>query len=287
VLRESFSAGGAANVALNLTSLGAQVEVVASWGDDFGGGKLMKLLSDGGVSCTHNLANFETTTIVKKRIVARNQQLCRVDYEGSVKIYRPDSHKLEACLSTGLTDYDAVIVSDYAKGVITQESLDRIMSRAKDASIPVAVDPKPKRKLVVREPWLMTPNRGEAVLLSGVASHEHADSMSIAEIFNRIDEAIAPEFLVVTLGPDGMAFRQRGGEMVCMPTVAKEVFDVSGAGDTVIATLVASMLAGQDCYTSALISIIAAGCVVGHIGTIPINRSELVKKLLEISLNGS
>lgn len=279
VIKESFSAGGAANVALNLTALGAQVEVVASWGDDFGGAKLGELLSDGRVAHLHNIAQRAATTIVKKRIVARNQQLCRVDFEGPAKMYSADGQRLEAFLSDRLSEFDAVIVSDYAKGVINQEALDKLMSYARGASVPVAVDPKPKRKLVFREPWLITPNRGEAMLLSGTASLDDSDSVSLDEIFNRIDDAISPELLVVTLGPEGMALRQRGGEIVCMPTVAKEVFDVSGAGDTVIATLVAASLAGADCCVAAQIANVAAGCVVAHLGTVPIDRRELLSKL--------
>ena len=279
VIRESFRAGGAANVALNLTALGAQVEVVASWGNDFGGDRLVEILSDGSGGTIHNLANPGATTIVKKRIVGRNQQLCRVDYEGPVKMYSPDIQRLEEFLSSRLTDYDAIIVSDYAKGLINQEALDKIMMLAKGGSIPVALDPKPKRKLDFREPWLITPNRSEAILLSGVASREDADSMSLEEIFDQIDDAIAPELLVVTLGSDGMALRQRGGQIACLPTVAKEVFDVSGAGDTVIATLTASLLAGVDAYTAAQIANAAAGCVVAHLGTAPIRRSELMQML--------
>lgn len=279
VKRETHSAGGAANVALNLSSLGVQVDIAASWGQDTASELLVDIMKNGGVKHVENLGSASVSTIVKKRVVARNQQLCRVDFEGPTRMYSVNTERIEAFLSSRLSGYDAVIVSDYAKGVITQDFLDRLMEHCLRQSIPVAVDPKPTRKLVFRKPWLITPNRSEALLLCGAVTNDAQEAIDLDEIFRRLQASIDPQILVVTLGAEGMAICQRGAEISCMPTIAREVFDVSGAGDTVIATLVAASLSGADCYTAAHVANIAAGCVVGHLGTIPIDKSELLERL--------
>jgi len=282
VLKETFNAGGAANVALNLAALGIRVSILSAWGADAAGRQLDAILDSQGIRHEHSVSSNAITTIVKKRIVARNQQLCRVDYEGPPQMYSMALEDSERCFAKVLGGFDAVIVSDYAKGFITQSLIDTLMLQSRVHKVPVAVDPKPRRQLNFHCPWLMTPNRQEAIVMSEIQELDPRLPLPISEICDRIQARVNPDILVVTLGADGMVVSLGGQELGRLPTFAKEVFDVSGAGDTVIATLVAALLAGADCVTAAKIANVAAGCVVAHLGTVPINRSELETRLARL-----
>jgi D-beta-D-heptose 7-phosphate kinase/D-beta-D-heptose 1-phosphate adenosyltransferase len=271
VQRESATAGGAANVALNLASLGVRTEVFGLVGDDASGREVTGLLGRHGVALDERLVRFGLNTITKSRIMAQRQQVCRLDWEA-----RPDRYALTAVeldlLAQRAAAYDAVILSDYAKGVISQPVIDRLRELAREKPLFLAMDPKPKRCLDVSGMNLLTPNRGEALELSGL-SQEAATSLD--DLCSAIQRRYDPEHLVVTLSEEGILLWSRSGVRRRFPTVAREVADVSGAGDTVVATLTAAMAAGVPAESAIHLANVAAGLVVAKLGTATITRAEL------------
>jgi len=275
-LRDTYTAGGAANVALNLTNLGVRTTLFGHVAPDEAGQRLASILSDSGVELINLNHNADTPTIVKTRVIIRNQQLCRIDREVSRDKYQLDnSPNFLTVLESALDKVDAVIISDYAKGVITQSLIDLILSKAsKGSNFLVAIDPKPARKLSFVGAGLLTPNRQEALELAGL-NINHDEKYPLEEICSQIYKLYAPHLLVITLGAEGMAICKDGKVETHLPTEAREVFDVSGAGDTVIATLSAALASGINPYQSAWLANGAAGCVVAHMGTVPVKIEEL------------
>ena len=278
-VRDTYTAGGAANVALNLVNLGVSTCLIGHLAPDEAGRRLTDILSGKGVKLIEFDHHPDTPTIIKTRVIIRNQQLCRIDREVSGELYRLDDaqgfkHKLDRILK----DVDAVIISDYAKGVITQSVVDFILAKAaKPSKLLVAIDPKPSRKLFFTGAGLLTPNRQEALELGGITQHHYDEKYPLDEVCSRIYELYKPEILVITLGSEGMAVCMGGKVQTHLPTEAQEVFDVSGAGDTVIATLAAALAAGIGPLQAAWLANGAAGCVVSHLGTVAVELSELQK----------
>jgi D-beta-D-heptose 7-phosphate kinase/D-beta-D-heptose 1-phosphate adenosyltransferase len=278
-VRDTYTAGGAANVALNLTNIGVQTTLIGHIAPDEAGQRLSKILSDNFVKSIDLNYNSDTPTIVKTRVIIRNQQLCRIDREVSRDMYQLDnSPDFYNALESVLSNVDAVIISDYAKGVITQPVIDFILSKAKSFNFLVAIDPKPARKLSFSGAGLLTPNRQEALELAGL-NVNHDEKYPLEEICSQIYKIYEPQLLVITLGAEGMAICKDGKVETLLPTEAREVFDVSGAGDTVIATLSAALASGINPYQSASLANGAAGCVVAHMGTAPVKIAELQKWL--------
>lgn len=271
-LRESHTAGGAANVALNLASLGANVSAIGSLGDDAAATTLLALLHQAGIETPLCQVDPARATIVKTRVVARTQQLCRIDYEDHHSRYQLDHHER---IAAALAEADAVIVSDYAKGAISQELLDGLIARSISAGTILSLDPKPSRRLAFRGVSLLTPNRHEALQLAGFPEPPPGEPYPLEAVCSRIHEIHAPELLVITLGADGMALCTDGEVQEVFPTVAREVFDVSGAGDTVIATLTAALAAGASAPEAAKLANRAAGVVVSRIGTATVTPDDL------------
>lgn len=276
-MRETHTAGGAANVALNLASLGINVSVCGSLGEDEAGEKLSCLLEEEGINVEGCFKVGGLSTMVKTRVVVRTQQLCRIDREAARAAYGidriPGSIKL---LEQLISQCDAMILSDYAKGVITQELTDRSFALAGKYGKLLAVDPKPSRMLVFQGAGLMTPNKHEALELAGIPEPSLGEQYPLEAVCASISEIYSPELLVVTLGADGMAVSEEGRVMEILPTSAREVFDVSGAGDTVIATLTAALAAGASPVDAAKFANIAAGVVVSKVGTATVNPSEIL-----------
>ena len=280
VVKDTYTAGGAANVALNLTNLGVKTTLIGHIADDEAGKRLSDILSESGVSLVDLKCKPEVPTIVKTRVIIRNQQLCRIDREVSRNLYQldylPDFYSL---LDDVIKNVDAVIISDYAKGVISQSVVDFILDKATgNPNLLVAIDPKPARKLSFENIGLITPNKQEALELAGLSVH-HYDKYPLDEVCRAIFELYSPKLLVITLGADGMAICKNGKVETHLTTEAREVFDVSGAGDTVIATLSAALASGSSPIQSAWLANGAAGCVVAHMGTVPVNLNELQKWL--------
>jgi D-beta-D-heptose 7-phosphate kinase/D-beta-D-heptose 1-phosphate adenosyltransferase len=272
--RDSYTAGGAANVAANLRALGAQTEVLGTCGADAYGDCLREILRQRGVAFEDGaIRNDRVSTVVKTRVMCRSQQLCRLDREGPCEAYALSSAARES-LPDKIATADAVILSDYAKGVIDSETIRLIQALARPGQL-VALDPKPRSGLAFSGVSLLTPNKAEALQLAGLHGAE-AGPVGLAAVAARVYERYAPHQLVITLGGEGMLLCTEGRPGRQIPTAAREVFDVSGAGDTVIATLSAALAAGADIDRAAALANLAAGVVVGKVGTAVAAPAEIL-----------
>ena len=270
---ETHTAGGAANVAYNLASLGIPVSLAGALGDDSFGKSLLTLLGNSGIDTALCEVSASRPSIVKTRVIARNQQLCRIDHEAASTSYH---FEISPELEDAVKHSDAIIISDYAKGVISQDLLHYLIAQAQTHGKIIAVDPKPSRQLAFRGASLITPNRHEALQLAGLPEPEYGAAYPLEEVCSRIFERYAPELLVVTLGAEGMALSTAGNVDHLLPTFAREVFDVSGAGDTVIATLTAALAAGATAREAASFANTAAGIVVSKMGTAVPTPAEIL-----------
>jgi D-beta-D-heptose 7-phosphate kinase/D-beta-D-heptose 1-phosphate adenosyltransferase len=279
--RESFMPGGAANVARNLISLETPAELFGAIGEDEAADKLLKLLSAQKIGCSGLVKSSARHTSIKTRIVAHQQQVVRVDRETRGHL----DDKLTAALLTEfkkqVSKADAVIIGDYGKGVVTQPLLDGIKKLCREHGVWLSLDPKPVHHLNLNGLSLITPNRKEAFELADLPdetknANPFADKnlMLVAE---RLLRELNPALLLITLGELGMLLCQRGQKPFHIPTVAQEVFDVSGAGDTVIASFTLAVAAGASPIEAAILSNHAAGIVVGKVGTAVTTPDELIK----------
>jgi D-beta-D-heptose 7-phosphate kinase/D-beta-D-heptose 1-phosphate adenosyltransferase len=280
VERESFIPGGAGNVARNLAHLGVATELLGVSGHDADAGRLHELLSREGVSCSGLLACANRTTSIKTRIVAHRQQVVRVDRETRGDVDGPTTARLISVLANSLEHADALILGDYAKGVITQPLLEEARRLCRARGIWLSVDPKPSHLLNLAGFSLLTPNRKEAFELAGFSDEHHGADPSRDEGLRRVaDKLLAdlqPALLLITLGEQGLLLCQRGQKPFHVPTAAREVFDVSGAGDTVIASFTLAIVAGASPVEAAFFSNHAAGVVVGKLGTATVTPDELL-----------
>lgn len=273
IARDTWTAGGAANVALNIASLGAQCTVAGYMADDEAGHKLREILQ------AKNIATLPTpgtgSTILKTRVLVQHQQLCRLDRESPPAAYRFSAREVAALFGDILLQADAVILSDYAKGILTDELVAAVTKLARSAGKFIALDPKPKRRLQFHGLDLITPNRRESYELAGLEPDPH-QPYPAAEICRRIHRAHRTRNLVVTLGEDGMLLSADGRVTRTIPTAAREVFDVSGAGDTALASLVLALTAGAKLEQAAHFANAASGVVVGKLGTATVTPDELL-----------
>jgi D-beta-D-heptose 7-phosphate kinase/D-beta-D-heptose 1-phosphate adenosyltransferase len=283
--RESFMPGGAANAARNLTALHANTELFGTVGHDDAARQLKQLLKEQSIGCHGLLAHSSRATSLKTRIVAHKQQVVRIDRETRSGLDEKLMTRLLATFNTQLKKADAVIICDYGKGVVTQPLLNEIKSLCRARGVWLSLDPKPYH-LNLSGLSLITPNRKEAFELADIPdetrnSDPFADKnlMAVAECLHR---ELRPAVLLITLGELGMLLCQRDQKPIHIPTVAREVFDVSGAGDTVIATFTLAIAAGASPLEAAIISNHAAGIVVGKIGTATVAPEELLQSFGEV-----
>jgi len=278
--RESFMPGGAANVARNLTSLNVPTELFGAIGRDSAAGQLQRLLREQKIGYRGLLASESRPTSVKTRIVAQMQQVVRIDREARDGLSPQLSRRLLASLKAQLRETAAVIVCDYGKGVVTQPLLNEIKSLCRGRGVWLSFDPKPVHHLNLSGLSLITPNRKEAFELAKLAddtrNHNPLADANLMQVAERLLNELRPAVLLITLGELGMLLCQRGQKPFHIPTVAQEVFDVSGAGDTVIATFTLAIAAGASPIEAAMLSNHAAGIVVGKVGTATASPDELV-----------
>jgi D-beta-D-heptose 7-phosphate kinase/D-beta-D-heptose 1-phosphate adenosyltransferase len=261
--------GGAANVALNVAALGARSVLAAVVGKDERGERLTRALEQRGVRC--DLVRSPTLpTIHKLRVLARSQQLLRIDAEQSLHSCAEEFGALFAKL---VRQADAVILSDYAKGTLSRVA--ELVAAARAASIPVLIDPKGADFKRYRSAYALTPNRAEFEAVVGPC----ADEAELLRKGEALRAELGLELLLVTRGEQGMTLFERGAEPLTLPTQAREVFDVTGAGDTVIALLGAGVAAGLAAADAAALANLGAGIVVGKIGVATVSRSELTHAL--------
>jgi D-beta-D-heptose 7-phosphate kinase/D-beta-D-heptose 1-phosphate adenosyltransferase len=277
---ESIMPGGAANVARNLTALTASADILGMVGPDEAARQLRRLLVENQVGCQGLLRVTNRPTSVKTRIIAHKQQVVRVDRESSADIDTRTMRRLLAALDGVLANVDAVIVGDYGKGMVRQELLDALKERCRTQGIWLSLDPKPVHRLNLAGLSLITPNRKEAFELAGVPEGARGGNPLADPLLLRVAEQLLselrPALLLITLGDQGMLLCQRNQPPFHIPTVAQEVFDVSGAGDTVIASFTLAIAAGASPVEAAIFSNHAAGVVVGKVGTAVVSPEELL-----------
>lgn len=274
--KESFMPGGASNVANNLRSLGACVDMVGIVGDDENGAILKSELEMKGIGTAGIQIDSSRPTILKTRVVAQHQQVVRIDKERADHI---SGHFIDGVISyveTIIGDIDAIIIEDYGKGTITPALLKKIVPLGKRHKKIIAVDPKEEHFGYYKGVSVITPNNHEAARAVGF---QIKDEASLLRAGKRLLTKIGCGIALITLGENGMAVFQKKGRTKQIPTVAQEVFDVSGAGDTVIAVYTLALASGVDPVKSAYIANCAAGIVVGKVGIAVVTAEELLKRI--------
>ena len=278
--RESFMPGGAANVARNLTALRVRTELFGAVGSDHAAEQLKRLLKEQAIGCDGLIAHAARATSVKTRVVAHKQQVVRIDRETRDGLDGPLLKRLLARLKSDLSQADAVIVCDYGKGVVTQPLLEEIKKQCRNRGVWLSLDPKPVHQMNLRGLSLITPNRKETFELANLPDDtRHSNPLADTSLLRAAEQLLnelRPAILLITLGELGMLLCQRGQKAFHIPTVAQEVFDVSGAGDTVIATFTLAIAAGASPVEAATLANHAAGIVVGKVGTATVAPEELL-----------
>jgi D-beta-D-heptose 7-phosphate kinase/D-beta-D-heptose 1-phosphate adenosyltransferase len=274
--QSSLVAGGAANVAANIAGLGAQPWLVGVVGDDEGGGQLPGALNQANVVADHLITSKGRATTVKTRVVAHQQHVVRVDHESSAPINDECAGELAGAARRLLADAQVLILSDYAKGVLTSDLLKRLIAAARELGLPVLVDPKGRDYARYAGATLLTPNRTEAAHAVGL---DPRDANVVARAGERLIENLRIDSLLITEGEDGMTLFERDQTPVHLDASARQVYDVTGAGDTVIATLGVALGAGADLPTAARIANVAAGIAVQQVGTTTVSLTQLKLEL--------
>jgi D-beta-D-heptose 7-phosphate kinase/D-beta-D-heptose 1-phosphate adenosyltransferase len=278
VAEETQRLGGAANVAHNLRRLGAAVEVAGVVGDDAEGAWLREQLGLAGIGVAGVLAHPGRPTILKCRVVAHSQQVVRFDRERLGPHLPEVQRAVAAHLTLVWPTIDAVVVSDYGKGLVQEGLMDRLrlLNRGR-ARRPIAVDPKSPQFELYRRATVITPNLSEALAAARVGGgpQERTVEQAGAALLRRAGGAA----ILITRGEAGMSLFQQGCEPLHLPTVAREVFDVTGAGDTVVGVLALALAVGAPLTAAARLANIAAGIVVGEFGTVPVERAQLLAAL--------
>jgi D-beta-D-heptose 7-phosphate kinase/D-beta-D-heptose 1-phosphate adenosyltransferase len=273
IQRESFHLGGAANVLANLVALGASASVVGVVGNDVAGERLRSSLRAAGADQDEFLITDEhRPSTVKTRIIAHSQLVVRADRELRTPVNGQTEKRIIEALQGALENAAALIVSDYDKGVVTPRILEKILPLAY-ARVPVLIDPKLRNFAAYRPATLVTPNHYEALRM---ASLEADTDEGLHEAARRIRAALNCDAVLITRGDRGMMLLEGSGAPVFVATAAREVYDVTGAGDTVIATLAAALAAGSSLIEAATLANHAAGIVVGKVGTATAGAAELV-----------
>jgi D-beta-D-heptose 7-phosphate kinase/D-beta-D-heptose 1-phosphate adenosyltransferase len=289
VTSESCFPGGAANVARNLREVAVDVRMMGLVGHDDYGQRLLDLLHTGGIRIDGVQQSATWQTIVKTRIIARNQQVVRVDRErlnsGTV------AHTAAALeiLNRLVPEVDAVILSDYAKGYLNQQIVDRAMMLARGAGVTVTVDPHPSNPLDWKGAAAVKPNREEAFRAAGLSITPPVDPVEQDSPLLDAGKVLLgkwnAQLIVITLGEQGMLLLRRDQPFYHIPTRGREIFDVSGAGDTAMAFLTLALSAGADAVLAAEIANHASGIVVAKVGTATVNEQELIASIEDDAAN--
>jgi rfaE bifunctional protein kinase chain/domain len=272
VEKETFLLGGAANVVNNIRALRGRVAACGVVGNDEIGRWALKELADRGVQTDGIFVEEGRQTTVKTRIIAHQQQVVRIDRETTEPPDASTSRKLSEFLKGSLADCDGVVLSDYGKGVLTKGLIRQVIQRARGAGKFVLVDPKLKNFFYYKGATVVTPNTSEASAAAGIAI---LDFSSLVKAGKGLLRRLGCDFLVITRGEEGMAIFEPRKDPFVVPTVAREVFDVTGAGDTVIATMALALASGAGAIEAATLANHAAGIVVGKVGTATVSRQEL------------
>ncbi len=289
--KRTFVPGGAANVAYNIHALDGEAVLVGVSGSDDNSRILMRELRGRGINVQGIVSEAQRHTTVKTRIIAGHQQMIRVDWEHTHPLPTTVNDKIIRFVRRNIDDFDGIIIEDYGKGVINMHLLEDIISIARERRKIITVDPKEDHFQYYRGVTSITPNRKE--LENAIRNLKikdttnrfrvHSDRLFTAADIDtaarEITNYLGLESILVTLGENGMKLFEKDGGEKHIPTVAQEVFDVSGAGDTVIAAFTLGLCSGARKLEAAYIANYAAGIVVGKVGTATTNRKELIERI--------
>jgi rfaE bifunctional protein kinase chain/domain len=276
--RENFTLGGAGNVAANLRALGAEPVLLSVTGDDPDGATLRSALEERGIRASQLVADPDRPTTVKTRIIAHAQQVVRTDRESRADLAGRALEALLGSVARELPQCHGLVISDYGKGVVTAATLARALPLAREHKMAVSVDPKESHIDAYRGASILTPNQQEAGWAQG---RRVVDEASLLEVGWGLQKRLDAGAVLVTRGPQGMSLFERGGRYTHLPTVAREVFDVTGAGDTVVSVVALALAAGADTVSACALSNHAAGLVIREVGTATCTPEELRASLRE------
>lgn len=273
---QSFIPGGACNVANNIAALKGQTEVVGAIGTEGRGRMLLDLLRDRNIGVEGIIADPARPTTQKTRVVAHHQQVVRIDREEVKPLSTALRQQMLKYVNDHLKDIDAICIEDYGKGVITPELLRPIVERARRLKKIVTVDPKEDHLSYYQGVTSMTPNHHEASRLAKIPIE---DDESLRRTGLKLIRTLGCQNILITLGENGMCLFQKGEKPVKIPTIAQDVFDVSGAGDTVIGTYTLALAVGAKPLEAAFLANCAGGIVVGKVGTATVDPGELLERV--------
>ncbi|MFA5975875.1 MAG: D-glycero-beta-D-manno-heptose-7-phosphate kinase [Elusimicrobiota bacterium] len=277
VSRETEVPGGAGNVAANMAVLGAEVHVVGLTGQDIWAERLLTKFQNIGIHAEHILRTPERPTIVKTRIIAQHQQVVRFDRELRTALSPAIQKEIGDQVERLMPHMQAVVISDYAKGVVSWPLIDRLVFLARRQGIPITVDPKVENFSRYRRVTCVTPNMKEAMESAGVRWVE--DEEGVERLGKQLLRQLDADSILITRGEHGMTLIEKKKPPLHIPTRAREVYDVTGAGDTVISTLTLALAAGASLRDAAELANYAAGLVVAKLGTAYVTPDELLKVL--------
>lgn len=277
VLNEEKRLGGAGNVLNNLLELGINANICSVVGENEFGFTVRKILQEKNIETSSIFFTKKDRYSYKNRLISvdYNHQVLRIDRETKDEIDTASENMIIEFVVGKIKEFDAIIISDYLKGLVTESLLEKVIKICAKNKVPLIIDPKGKDYRKYKNATIITPNKKEAEIASGILIN---DSESLKKAGIKLLEELNLEALLITLGKDGMAFFTQK-DFFSIPAKAKEVYDVSGAGDTVIATLTAGIVAGLDWKDAVELSNIAAGIVVGKLGTQPVTKEELLNEL--------
>jgi D-beta-D-heptose 7-phosphate kinase/D-beta-D-heptose 1-phosphate adenosyltransferase len=280
VSSESFRLGGAANVMHNIRSLGGQVEACGVIGRDSSGKKLLSGLRAAGIACGGIIADARYRTIQKTRIIAspRHQQIVRLDHENHGRISEATLARLRDFVKQAARRCDGIVISDYGKGVVHQELLGGVAELALRNGMVCIIDPKKLNYARYRGATLITPNKSEASEAAGIAI---SDERSLCAAGRKLVRMWRARAVMITRGPEGVSLFRAGNSVRHFPTEARDIFDVTGAGDTLVAVCALALACGASYDDTALLANLAAGLVGDEVGTVAVSRQRLIRLLEE------
>ncbi|MBI5682899.1 MAG: D-glycero-beta-D-manno-heptose-7-phosphate kinase [Deltaproteobacteria bacterium] len=278
VTSENMMLGGAANVANNINSLDGSVFLCGVIGDDEAGRSFVRELNKKGMMADGLIIDRTRPTIIKTRIIAHHQQVVRFDRENDEYLNLDTTNRILDYVKNRIKKVDAMVISDYAKGIVSRELIEELVGIARQNKKVIAVDPKVSHFDFYKDVTVITPNNDEASRASGIDIKDDVSLLRAGEVLlNRLGS----DAILITRGEHGMSLFEKDGSITHIPTVAKEVYDVTGAGDTVIGSLVLVLAADATLKEAAVIANYAAGIVVGKIGTATVTPEELKGALKE------
>ncbi len=278
VKEETLLLGGAANVATNIRKLGDDPYLIGVVGNDIRSETFSILLGDKGIRSDGIVMDNGRPTTIKTRIIANNQQVVRADHESTAEIGPQVQEEILDKVKSQIDNARGLIISDYGKGVITETLLNHVIALCREKDVFIAVDPKDVHFRSYRKVSVITPNHLEAGFAYGKRIRNEDD---LREVGWGLLDMLDAESILITRGPQGMALFEQGEKLTFLPAAARKVYDVTGAGDTVISTFVSAVAAGASLPEAAFISNQAAGLVVAEVGTAQVERDRLYEEISE------